>query len=444
MLNVAHFFHIDQLSVIMMGLVGFVAISIASFSYRYLKGDRQKRFFYANLLCLVATVFIMVSADHLLLLFAAWATSNLLLTQLMLHKNEWVAAKNSSRLALKNFALGLFFIGSAFGLLFYATAETSIHNILTGSVDQTWLMISALLIFLGAMTQSALWPFHRWLTSSMNSPTPVSAVMHAGLVNGGGFILARFAPLFFDQPHVLSFVFVVGMVTALMAEIWTLMQTDIKRMMACSTMSQMGFMIAQCGLGLFPAAVAHLFWHGLFKAYLFLASGSAAQEKRVVVTSPPSLKQFLTALLCGSLGAYTFAVITEKNILAGDSTLFLTLVAMVAGTQFALPIVRGHLRYKSSLALIATVFIGAVYGFSSHLIEMALVPMGIYIPQVINGFHVVAFIALLAAWLTMVFGRQALSKKSYPKWVLAVYVRALNASQPHPSTVTTHRNHYHS
>jgi len=129
------------------------------------------------------------------------------------------------------------------------------------------------------MTQSAIWPFHTWLISSLNSPTPVSAIMHAGLINGGGFLLTRFAGLFVQSTGMLQVIFFLGLLTALIGTLWKLMQHDIKRMLACSTMGQMGFMIAQCGLGLFPAAIAHLCWHGLFKAYLFLSSGSAAHEK---------------------------------------------------------------------------------------------------------------------------------------------------------------------
>ena len=105
--------------------------------------------------------------------------------------------------------------------------------------------------------------------------------MHAGLINGGGFLLARFAPMLAIQPPILNLIFIAGITTALLGTLWKLMQSDVKRMLACSTMGQMGFMIAQCGLGLFPAAVAHLSWHGLFKAYLFLSTGSAAKEKRL-------------------------------------------------------------------------------------------------------------------------------------------------------------------
>lgn len=441
MLSLGPFLHIDNLSLVMMGLVGFVAICVASFSSRYLKGDRKQKAFYGNLFAMVLSVFIMVSTDHLLLMLGSWAASNIFLIRLMLHKKEWNAAKQSSLLALKNFSLGFIFLSGAFLILYSVTGKTSIQETTGASIETPWIITSALLILLAAMTQCALWPFHRWLTSSLNSPTPVSAIMHAGLVNGGGFLLSRFSPMLAEQSTVLSAFFIAGIVTAILGTLWKLMQSDIKRMLACSTMSQMGFMIAQCGLGLFPAAVAHLCWHGLFKAYLFLASGSAAQEKRLDLDYPPSFKDFLAALICGLVGAYLFTLASDKNIFAGDTTLFLIALALIAGTQFALPIVRGTSAIKLPLALVATLVTGAVYGLSVHLIESTLTPLGMSHPQPLNVLHIFALVLLVAAWLSLLFARKP-EEKALPDWILKTYVRMLNASQPHPKTVTAHRNHY--
>ncbi|NKB47129.1 MAG: proton-conducting membrane transporter [Legionellales bacterium] len=441
MLDIEPLFHIDNLSLIMMGLVGFVTISIVSFSSRYLKGDRKQSFFYLNLAILISIIFIMVSADHLFLLLVLWAASNYFLTRLMRHKREWEAARQSSILAIKNFGLGLIFLGSSFSILYIVTGETSIQIMLSKPIETPWVIISGLLMLLATMTQSALWPFHRWLTSSLNSPTPVSAIMHAGLVNGGGFILARFAPMLLEQPVTLNIIFITGVITATLGILWKLMQSDVKRMLACSTMGQMGFMIAQCGLGLFPAAVAHLCWHGLFKAYLFLASGSAAQEQRLDLEYPPSLKHFSMALIGGALGAYMFSLTSGKNIFAADTTLLLILLAMIAGTQFALPILRRHSLVKIPLATLVTALIGALYGLSMCFIEQLLTPLAISNPQPLNGLHLLALFVLTGAWLAILFGRHP-KQKQIPTWMLKIYVRMLNASQPHPKTVTAHRNQY--
>lgn len=434
--------HVDSLSLIMMALVGFVTVCVASFASRYLKGDRKQPVFYTNMIVMVVSVFIMVSADHLLLMLMTWASSNFFLVRLMLHKQEWLAAKESSSLAFKNFGLGFAFLGCAFLILYKVTGQTSIYAISHLSFETSWVFVSSIFILLAAMTQSALWPFHKWLTSSLNSPTPVSAIMHAGLVNGGGFLLTRFAPMLSDQPTLLSFIFIIGIATALLGTLWKLMQSDIKRMLACSTMGQMGFMIAQCGLGLFPAAIAHLCWHGLFKAYLFLNSGSAAQEKRLDLDYPPSLMHFGLALICGIIGAFMFTVTSDKAFFTANTTLFLTLIALIAGTQFALPIIRDKFAFKLPLAIIATAIMGSIYGLSVYSIEYLLEPMALWNPQPLNINHLIAFGALVIAWLGIIFGRQYLAKATYPDWMLKFYVRMLNASQPHSKTVTAYRNHY--
>lgn len=440
--GIMSFLYVDALSLVIIGLVVFVAVSIGSFSTRYLKGDRRQGRFFANLVALVLTISVMVCADHILLLATSWVASNLLLARLMLHKHKWEAARQSALLAVKNFALGFMFLGSALLILYSATGETSIQVMLSKPIESQWAMVGAsLLLVAAAMTQSALWPFHRWLTSSLNSPTPVSAIMHAGLVNGGGFLLARFAPILVANTTVLNVIFIVGIATALLGTLWKLMQSDIKRMLASSTMGQMGFMIAQCGLGLFPAAVAHLCWHGLFKAYLFLSSGSAAKEKRLDLDYPPSFKHFFLALTCGALAAYMFSLTTGKQIVVADTTLFLTFLALIAGAQFALPIIRGNAKAKLPLAIVATILMGACYGLGVHLIEHVLEPLAISVPQQLNVIHVVAAILLTVSWLVMLFARSG-QQKHPPRWLLRNYVRMLNASQPHPKTITAHRNKY--
>jgi NAD(P)H-quinone oxidoreductase subunit 5 len=240
----------------------------------------------------------------------------------------------------------------------------------------------------------------------------------------------------------LTAIFMIGLVTALFGTLWKLMQTDVKRMLACSTMGQMGFMLAQCGLGLFPAAVAHLVWHGMFKAYLFLASGSAAQEKRFDLGYPPEPLVFVLALLCGVAGSLGFSYASGKSWLAGDTTLVLMVVAFLTASQFALPILREKTLRSLPIALIVTTSVGLVYGGSVHLIAWAMEPMHLMQPQPLNGFHLAGIIALTLAWLSILFVRNDQETGALPAWMLKGYVTALNASQPHPATITAHRNSY--
>jgi len=135
-----------------------------------------------------------------------------------------------------------------------------------------FLLLSALLIITAAIIQSAIYPFHRWLLSSMTAPTPASALMHAGFVNGSGILLALFSSVVITS-GTLTLIFIVGGLTAVIAQFTKLLQVNVKQKLACSTIAQMGFMIMQCGLGFFNAAVVHLILHGFYKAYLFLSSG---------------------------------------------------------------------------------------------------------------------------------------------------------------------------
>lgn len=441
MADFTHLFHLDRLSVIVMLLVFFVGTCIGSYSIRYLEGDKRQGAFFLTMTGMILSVFVMVCADHMLVFLLSWAISNLLLARLMLHKRGWEAARNSSILAFRNFSLGFAFLSFALFLFYCATGQTSIQGMLAKSMDSKWLWPGCILLLLSAMTQSALWPFHRWLTSSLNSPTPVSAIMHAGLVNGGGFLLARFMPILASQPGILNITFIAGMTTCLVGTLWKLMQSDIKRMLACSTMGQMGFMVAQCGLGLFPSAVAHLCWHGLFKAYLFLASGSAAKEKRLDLNYPPSFKHLSIALICGAAAAYMFTLGSGKQLSETNTNLLLVFVAMIAGAQFALPIIRGNKKLKLLFALTATAIMGLFYGWSVHLIEYVLAPAKLSIPQPLNTWHFIAAALLLGAWLTILFAVPG-KEEAYPNWWLKQYVEALNASQPAPGTITAHRNKY--
>ena len=136
-------------------------------------------------------------------------------------------------------------------------------------------LTAALLLLIAAAARCALPPFAGWLLSSMTAPTPVSALMHAGLVNAGGFLLIRFAPVFEAAPIARAAAVAIGLVAALYGVGVMSVRPDIKRSLAGSTVSQMGFMIMSCGLGAYAAALWHIVAHGLFKAWLFLGSGSS-------------------------------------------------------------------------------------------------------------------------------------------------------------------------
>ena len=437
-----NFFYIDMLSIIMIGLVSFVGIVVYCFSRRYMKGDSLYWKFFWNMLMLLLSVIIMAVADNLLLFLSAWCSCNWRLSQLIVHKSTWKAAKASSILAIKNFILGFASIALAFAFLYKSTGSFSIHYIVNNPNSSWYMFIALIMLLIGAMTQSAIWPFHRWLISSLNSPTPVSAIMHAGIVNGGGFLLIRFAPLYFSFPIMLNIIFCVGLISALLGSFWKLIQHDVKRMLACSTMSQMGFMLVQCGLGLFSSALAHLCWHGMFKAYLFLASGGAAQEKILGPGNTVSRTCFLLSLVCGFLGSYIFAIIHNNNVVPRDTTLIIVGIVFVACSQFALIILRGAALKRLPLAIILTAMMAGLYGVNIYFFDLMLDSLHLMQPQSLNILHISGLITLLLAWLSVLFVKRFNNRAELPFWVLNVYVKALNSSQPDPSTITTHRNGY--
>ena len=210
----------NEISWLMATLILFVSGIIHHFSLRFMAGDRNYRryFLFLNLITL-STLLIAVS-DNILFLICFWSLSNAILILLMMHKFQWIAAKNSGILTIKTFVLGLFFLIAGTGLLAYESGSLSLHLIVENSehLSTQTRMLALLLITLASFTQSGGWPFHTWLISSLNSPTPVSAFMHAGLVNGGGLLLARFAPVILHESFILNILFALSIVTLILGE----------------------------------------------------------------------------------------------------------------------------------------------------------------------------------------------------------------------------------
>lgn len=436
-------FYFDQIAIVMLVLIFFIGTIVVSFSSRYMKGDTRYRVFFFQLSLLIASIAMIACTDHLLLFFSGWCLSNYLLVKLMIHKSNWTAAKYSGLLAAKNYFIGAVCIGSALLYLYFETGEASMRALMQYDFKSFQISLALLLLMIGAMTQSAIWPFHRWLISSLNSPTPVSAIMHAGIVNGGGFLIARFAPLYLNHPHVLNLIFAIGIFTAIIGTLYKLLQNNIKQMLAFSTMGQMGFMLAQIGLGIFPAAMAHLTTHGMFKAYLFLVSGSEANEKRFTTSRPPNVFEFFISLACGLLGSYCFSVTSGKSWLTQDTSLFLTIIVFLTACQSALSIIAvQQTRLRVLFALIITSILSLIYGmlmlFFTKYLHQAL-PMT---PQPLNKLHITAIIILIVGWLSILFSKIIAKIQVLQPLLRKGYVIALNLSQPEQKTVTPHRNYY--
>ena len=291
------------------------------------------------------------------------------------------------------------------------------------------------------MIQSALVPFHGWLLSSMTAPTPVSAFMHAGLVNAGGVLLARFAPVVAELPAVMLAIVVAGGLSALLAQGWMLVQTDVKRQLGCSTVAQMGFMVLQCGLGFFAAAIAHLILHGFYKAYLFLASGSVVEAKRPPGDEADRRSWFSLPVTAGTgvLGGVLFAGLTGKSLTALDGSVLLTVVVVIAVLHATKSVLRTTALSAAVRALAVPLIVlpalglyAAVYNGIAALtagLPMAVAPAeGSVVHAVVGALFVLAYVAVEQGW-----------HRASPR----LYVALLNMSQPAPATLLTRRNQYH-
>lgn len=434
----------NEISWLMAALILFVSAIVHHFSLRYMAGDRTYRRYVLFLSLITISALLMVASDNLVILISYWLLSNLILALLMMHKLQWKAAKNSGILAIKTFALGLVFFSAGTALLAYEAGTISLHLIVekSESLSAPVRTIALFFIILTALTQSGGWPFHGWLISSLNSPTPVSAFMHAGLVNGGGLLLARFAPIFLHESLLLNILFTLAVITLILGGIWKLFQSDIKRMLACSTMTQMGFMMMQCALGLFPAALAHLCWHGLFKAFLFLRSGSTiAEDRRKSEERVSNVPTFFISSFCGVIGAVGFIFGTGLSFTLIDTTAVLIFFSWMASTQIAHTL----LQKKQSVFFVLTASFfclatGIIYGFTVDLIEVAVAPLHISQPQVLNSIHIISIIFIFCIWVGL--NLKPFTNHEGSLWWRRFYVKMLNASQPDPKTITSNRNGY--
>jgi NAD(P)H-quinone oxidoreductase subunit 5 len=272
---------LDVVAVTLFALVSVIGWGVVRYAGTYLDGAPRRAVFLGWLGLTLASVMLLVLAGDLVQLVAAWILTSLFLHRLLLFYPERAGARRAAR---KKFvtarASDLLLIGAAL-LLTADYGSTDIATILADARSgegSSLSIIAAVLLALSAMLKSAQFPLHGWLTEVMETPTPVSALLHAGVINAGGFLLIRFADVLLLAPGVLAMLTLVGGFTALFGALVMLTQPAVKTSLAWSTVAQMGFMIMQCGLALFPLALLHIVAHSLYKAHAFLASGGAVER----------------------------------------------------------------------------------------------------------------------------------------------------------------------
>ncbi len=362
-------FLIDRLTAIMMIVVTFVSLMVHVYTIGYMAEDPGYQRFFSYISLFTFSMLMLVMANNFVQLFFGWEAVGLVSYLLI---GFWYTRPTATYANLKaflvnrvgdfGFLLGIGLIAAYAGSLDYMEvfakgkqlAETSVE-LIPGS---TWALISVICIglFIGAMGKSAQFPLHVWLPDSMEGPTPISALIHAAtMVTAGIFMVSRMSPLFELSEAALSFVIVIGAITALFMALIAIVQTDIKRVVAYSTLSQLGYMTVALGASAYSVAIFHLMTHAFFKAVLFLGAGSViiAMHHEQDMRRMGGLRKYMPiTYLTVLIGAIANAGLPPfAGFFSKDSIIEAVQLSHIPGASFAY------------FAVLAGVFIGGLYSF---------------------------------------------------------------------------------
>ncbi len=460
--------HLDRLAAVMLVHIAAISGLIHLFSLRYMQEERGYARFHSLLAFTTFVLFGMVSSANLLLLFIFWQLLSWLVPLLSFNYEHAPTLRGAFRTFIMQRAGDVAFLGGIFvaaqvyetlelaELFTRATAVSSTLILWPGGMEIHATSAITMLIFISAMSKSAQFPFHMWLPDSLYAPTPVTAFLHAGIINAGGFLLARLAPLFALSPITMHWVFAAGMLTALLGSSMMLVQNDIKKTLGYSTIGQMGFMIMECGLGAYGLAIFHLIAHGLFKGSIFLNCGyvihAARQDPRPPRRQTPAeapefsslawVTGFATTLILPLiivLGAHGVL-----NIALGDSqgtTIFL-FFGWATSSQAILTLyrLRAVASWKVAVSMLSALFIVVVtYLFAAESFTHFLFPTpgevarhfgAGALPVALFDLLVTAFALIIVAGWILIYAASHGRTISVPAWTdklqVAVYLLLIN------------------
>lgn len=313
---------LDAVSVTMALLVAFVGWVVVRYSRRYLDGEAREGRFHGLTLAAIACVLTLVQAGSLPVLVAAFVATGLVLRQLLLFYPDRPEARRAAAKFIRVWGAGDLALIAAAALLWQGLGTFDIAALTAADALTVPAQIAVVLLVLAAALKTASFPLHGWLTEVMEAPTPVSALLHAGIINSGGVLLITLAGLVQHSPGAMAALVAVGGLTALFGALVMLTQSAVKTALAWSTVAQMGFMLLQCGLGLWPLALLHIVAHSLYKAHAFLSSGGAVRAVNAIrkpgPVAVPGLgavaRSFALALvLYGAVAAGFGALAGEKS-----------------------------------------------------------------------------------------------------------------------------------
>jgi NAD(P)H-quinone oxidoreductase subunit 5 len=333
----------STLSLVMMGLVVFMSTILIAFSRNYMAGEPRSGTYWRWLLNILAAVSVVLISNHLLLLWLGWVSISLALHKLLTFypKRPRAALAAHKKFLLARTAETLLFTAiillyQQHGTLFISDLMSHFDAVATNDSLQLTTVdhIAAVLIALTALIKCAQLPVHGWLIQVVEAPTPVSALLHAGVINLGGFLLILFAPLFIQSGVAQWLVLIVAGLTTVIAALIMATRISIKVRLAWSTSAQMGLMLVECALGLFELALLHLLTHSVYKAYAFLNSGSAVyqelQSRLAPATHPKVLDWIVAGVLSTIIVSIAVIVIDHQGVWSVWLLLALALTMLLA------------------------------------------------------------------------------------------------------------------
>ena len=339
---------LDPLSLLIIEMIALLGFVIIKFSINYLGGDARHGAFLGRLAATIACVQLLVIAGNIGLLFIAWLATSLSLHRLLLFYPNRPGARIAARKKFIMARLGDGFLFFALVLLYYQFGTGNLEAIFSGikegsMPDISFIAIetSTVCIAFAAILKSAQFPTHGWLIEVMETPTPVSALLHAGILNAGPFLIVRLSPIMelgFTSPLLLV---LFGGFTALIASVALTTQPSVKIGLGYSSAAHMGFMLLVCGLGVYSAAILHLVAHSFYKAHAFLSSGSAVEVARAKMIKVPKRKGSLLRVLVGSIMAIiiygAFAYLTDLHVFQNPALLIIGVILILGMSQIIAP-----------------------------------------------------------------------------------------------------------
>ncbi|WP_435526870.1 proton-conducting transporter transmembrane domain-containing protein [Microbacterium aurantiacum] len=422
----------DTLAHVMLILVLGLSALIQAYALRYLRGDLRQRWFAVWAGALTGSTAALVTAQTVVVFTLAWVAAGLSLVLLLATYRSLPQARQGVRRAAWSFAIAdTPLVIAAVVVVIAAGGDVRLDDLATvaAALPDATAVALALLVVTAALGRSAQMPFHRWLPATLSAPTPVSALLHAGVVNAGAILLIRFSPLVAPAAVAMAVVFTAGAATLVYATVLRLVKTDVKGRLVHSTAGQMGFMMMAVGLGAFAAAVFHLVAHGLYKSTLFLSAGTgvaAGAEKRAWPAPSPATVRTTTAaaVLIGS--ALTIGVLVAGKALIAPATtpVSLALLAFLACT--AIVAVAAGLRRRMSLRSVAAAAVVVATLGLSYIVavgwfeQLIPTPAGTQAPS--------PWLLVIPAALLIAIELMSRSPRFAPTLSSAVYARALAAS----------------